>query len=241
MADAEGSSPPSPPGALAPASLVPVTQPALTPPIEKTMDVHAPEHPVRTRRDFFKHIAIVTVGILIALALEAVVEGMHHRSLVRTARANLAQEIRDNHAKLTAFVGTLDTYEKQREIALQFADDMLSRQRSDITGFSLDFGAIHLNAAAWQTANATGALGHMPYALVQKFAEAYDKQRRFDDIMNDSVKDYATAGNMPSPKAENARALDEWRLRLQTNRGSLRLQRGYAKSLDEAYTSALAR
>ena len=38
------------------------------------MDIHAPDKPVHSLREFFIHIAIVTIGILIALGLEGVRE-----------------------------------------------------------------------------------------------------------------------------------------------------------------------
>jgi len=36
--------------------------------------------------------------------------------------------------------------------------------------------------ASWQTANATGALGYMDYGSVQKFAGAYQLQKRLDTL-----------------------------------------------------------
>ena len=42
----------------------------------------------------------VVLGILIALALEGVVEWAHHRALVREARANIAIELRHNKETL---------------------------------------------------------------------------------------------------------------------------------------------
>ena len=38
------------------------------------MDVHAPHEPINTWRDFALHLIIVTIGLLIALSLEALVE-----------------------------------------------------------------------------------------------------------------------------------------------------------------------
>jgi hypothetical protein len=41
------------------------------------LDVHVP-HPTHTWKDFFIHIATITVGLLIAVSLEHVVEYFHH-------------------------------------------------------------------------------------------------------------------------------------------------------------------
>ena len=43
------------------------------------IDIHAPTHAPMTRRDFFVHLGIVVLGILIAIGLEQAVEAVHHR------------------------------------------------------------------------------------------------------------------------------------------------------------------
>ena len=43
------------------------------------LDVHAPEHRIHGTRDFFLHLFTITIGLLIALGLEASVEALHHR------------------------------------------------------------------------------------------------------------------------------------------------------------------
>jgi hypothetical protein len=42
------------------------------------MEVHAPEHGIRTWRDFFVHMGTICLGLLIALGLEQVAEAVHH-------------------------------------------------------------------------------------------------------------------------------------------------------------------
>jgi hypothetical protein len=42
------------------------------------LDVHPPHHPTHGWRDFFIHIATITVGLLIAIGLEQTVEATHH-------------------------------------------------------------------------------------------------------------------------------------------------------------------
>jgi hypothetical protein len=64
------------------------------------LDVHAPHETVHSWRDFFTHIATITIGLLIALALEAGIEGMHHRHIVREARENIREELRENQQLL---------------------------------------------------------------------------------------------------------------------------------------------
>jgi hypothetical protein len=43
------------------------------------MEVHPPEHPIFTWKQFFIHMATVCLGLLTALGLEQTVEYLHHR------------------------------------------------------------------------------------------------------------------------------------------------------------------
>ena len=56
------------------------------------LDVHPPHHTPNTWRDFFIHIATITVGLLIALGLEQTVEFIHHRHEGAELRENLHRE-----------------------------------------------------------------------------------------------------------------------------------------------------
>jgi hypothetical protein len=57
------------------------------------MEIHTPDHAPETWRETVKHLAMITAGVLIALAFEGVVSWADHRMLVREARANLTAEI----------------------------------------------------------------------------------------------------------------------------------------------------
>jgi hypothetical protein len=50
------------------------------------MDLHPPHQPIHTLKDFLLHLLTITVGLFIALTLEAAIESLHHRHLVRDAR-----------------------------------------------------------------------------------------------------------------------------------------------------------
>ncbi len=73
------------------------------------LDVHAPHEAVHGWRDFFTHIATITIGLLIALALEAAIEALHHRHIVREARENIRMEIRENEAAAKQNIGYVQT------------------------------------------------------------------------------------------------------------------------------------
>jgi hypothetical protein len=64
------------------------------------VEVHPPQSPIHSVKDFMLHLLAITIGLLIALGLEGSVEWMHHRHLVREAKENIAQEIHHNAESL---------------------------------------------------------------------------------------------------------------------------------------------
>jgi len=53
------------------------------------MDVNPPQGPIHTWKDFLLHLLTITIGLFIALSLEAAVEALHHRHMVRDGRQDL--------------------------------------------------------------------------------------------------------------------------------------------------------
>jgi len=157
------------------------------------MDIHAPHEPVHSWRDFFSHLTIVTIGLFIALMLEAGVEAVHHRHLVREARANIRTELQSNHGSAQHDLQLL-----QKAIDLQKTNMANIRSMSKDANFhgvvsnTLSFDS--LDDAAWRTARDTGALGYMPYQEIQSYSDVY----MLADIVNQHAittgeHDYAAA------------------------------------------------
>jgi hypothetical protein len=137
------------------------------------MDVHAPHEPIHSWRDIAIHLGIVTVGLFIALSLEALVEHIHNRHLVAEARANVRQELEINHQ-----AAQQDLVLLQKNIDLQKANiQAVHNLQNDPKHFhgSIE-NTMHFNSlddAAWRTARDTGALSFMPYDEVQRYSDLY--------------------------------------------------------------------
>ena len=143
------------------------------------LDVHPPHESVHGRRDFVVHLLTITVGLLIALGLEAAVEAMHHHELAAQARENIEHELERNvaHAKQ-------DTANVQATMAS--VDALLAaarRHRDNPHPDGATAHQMHVDAswedfedAAWLTACESGALAHMPLDEVQKYAGVYARQ-----------------------------------------------------------------
>jgi hypothetical protein len=73
-----------------------------TPEISASMlDVHAPHATVHAWKDFFIHIAIITIGLLIAIVLEQCVESLHHMYQRHQLQHDLLEEAKRNRDILT--------------------------------------------------------------------------------------------------------------------------------------------
>jgi hypothetical protein len=146
------------------------------------MDVHAPMEPIHTWRDIFLHLGIVTVGLFIALSLEALVEHIHNRHLVAEARANIRQELENNHQ-----AAQQDLIFLQKNIDLEKADIQAIHNLQDHptvhTSVKNSMRFNSLDDGAWRTARDTGALSFMPYNEVQRYSDLY----MLEDAINQQV------------------------------------------------------
>lgn len=177
------------------------------------MDVHAPDAPVHSWRQFAIHLAIVSIGLLIALGLEAVVEWNHHRLLVREARENIEQEISENQAQLARNLQAVRADQARMSANLKLLIALRDTHAMPEGGkleYSLEWSA--LTDTAWKTARDTGALGHMRYAEVQCYAGIYGQQElvnaRAVDLFRDQVRSIAPALAGGSPQAMTGAELD---------------------------------
>jgi hypothetical protein len=84
------------------------------------IDIHPPQHAPMTRREFFTHLFIVILGILIAIGLEQSVEYLHHRHLAAEARRALLAERDTNESsnQLNIFATKRHQRDLQHDLAL---------------------------------------------------------------------------------------------------------------------------
>jgi hypothetical protein len=206
------------------------------------MDIHPP-HPIHSWKDFGVQLITITAGILIALSLEGVRESIRDRALVREARENIRREIADNKREVDNEISAIPARSKKLDTALRLANELLKTQHTDIAQMSLELEFPTLSAASWQTAERTGALAHMDYAEVQKYATLYAfqefltaQQRRALDILVGAIG-LITANGDPreAPPAELAR----FREQVVSLRSILYLEEQMTRTASERYKKAL--
>lgn len=154
------------------------------------IDVHSPHERISGFRDFLLHLLTITIGLLIALGLEACVELWHHRNLRNEADAKLRQEITDNQKELAE---TRSAISKERENLISILKFLQARRANrpyDIHSLSLNFTLGTLRNASWRTAAATGALAYMEYPHVQHYATAYQVQDEFSALQSQTLEDF---------------------------------------------------
>jgi hypothetical protein len=136
---------------------------------DSMLDVHAPHATVHGWRDFFTHIATITIGLLIALALEAGVEGLHHRHIVREARENIRREIAQNEAATKQNIDSVQANADNMQANIEKTRQLrANRHALDHNEMHFSFAWSSFNDSAWRSARDTGALIYMPTAEVQQ-------------------------------------------------------------------------
>ena len=147
------------------------------------MDLHPPHRSIHTWKDFLIHLVTITIGLFIALSLEAAVEAMHHRHLVRDARVNLRREIAANHLEYAANVRRLQDNRARLKRDIDELRQLRSGKSVDRDHLTWDWEWNSYGSAAWRAARDSGALSYMDPDLISSYSWIYVQQ----DYVNTSA------------------------------------------------------
>jgi hypothetical protein len=148
------------------------------------LDIDPPEHPIRSFRDFAIQIFTVTCGIVIALALEALVASRHEARLLRETRQDFSAEIGDCIEKLRNVHGLVDRDAKWMQTTLDWGEARLKHQPGKAPDFLDGRSFTVLPVSAWTTAQATQVLPLMRFAELRALAKAYNGGVAFNELSN---------------------------------------------------------
>jgi hypothetical protein len=154
------------------------------------MDIEPPHGPIETWRDFFVHLVIITLGLLIALALEGIVGYIHERHLVHEANANVTSEMRDNQKEVEDSVKAAAQYQQDMKHLMALMEQMKAGQKLK-GSVNITFEKADLNTASWKTAAATGAIGYMRYREVKRYEDIYGLQGDFELAQDRAMDSWA--------------------------------------------------
>jgi hypothetical protein len=158
------------------------------------VDVHAPHHPIMGWKDFLLHLVTITIGLLIAVGIEGLVELHREHRLVKEARQTLRDEIQYNSDKMA---GALPEIEKEKASvadSIKLLTRIMENPRDKTAqngSIRADFAMVGLHDTAWKAAQATNALAYMPYAEAQRYSDIYGTQQDFTAQESKLVEDEA--------------------------------------------------
>jgi hypothetical protein len=207
------------------------------------MDVHPAHHAPRTWREFFLHLVTITIGLFIALTLQAGVESLHHRHLVREARENLRREIQINREHYAENVQTLEKDRRQLARDIDQLRDLRSGKPTEKNGLVWGW---HWNGyidASWKTARDTGAVSYMSFDLINAYAELYLQQDYVNTqalaVINDEPKSAAFLQIAKDPSALSPSDIQSMLISLAESDIKLATLQNLMKPLDKMYTEAM--
>jgi hypothetical protein len=154
------------------------------------LDVHPVHGKMHGFKDFLLHLFTITVGLLIALALEGWVERRHHYEIRDQADTNLRQEIRDNAKEIEEIHGHILSEQENLKKMMAFFEARKAGKDYDTHDIQMGYSIGELQEASWKTAAATGALGYMEYDHVQRYAAAYQLQERYSAMQDETNSEY---------------------------------------------------
>jgi hypothetical protein len=155
------------------------------------LDVHPLQHAPYSRRDFFLHIATISVGLLIAIGLEQTVEYFHRLLERHELQAELRNEGLHNRDGIRSALRALDATESWALLSEQAVQNAANHGDTTAQPYppafkpdpalmkSLRF--IVPSAAVWTTANASGAIALLP----PDDAVAYARLYRFHELVTE--------------------------------------------------------
>jgi hypothetical protein len=218
----------------------PDTEALSTPQISAPMlDVHAPHQTVHTWKDFLVHIAAISIGLLIALGLEATVQWVHHKHQAQQALELLKQEIDRNRIAVKNDMRSGDIGERDHRAALA----VLHRLRSgtlrpdDRLIFIRKFNP--LGSTAWRVVHESGAAAYIPYEQMAKYGELYDAQQRINDGAMSVYADLQRATAVLNAETEDQSRDEEDRIQNEAENADAQLALRSPDSRSEAAENAI--
>jgi hypothetical protein len=208
------------------------------------MEIHTPDAPVHSVRDFIVHLLMISVGVLIALGAEGIVEAIHHHHVVEQARSNLVAEMRSNHETLDDNLPKLKKNEQLLSQTIEDLQKLKADRKFKTRDINMNLNFFILSDSSWRTAQATGALALMNYQQAEDWAGYYDVQTLLNRTLfslEDTWLDMTAAFNPlgADPAKMDDRQIDEIQHRIQTSLGRLIAVENIGHSLNDLYVKKL--
>jgi hypothetical protein len=163
---------------------------------EIVREIHLPYGKVHGVKDFFIHLLTITIGLLIALSLDGLVEYQHHRHLAREAEDGLRAEIAHNAQEIGRQRQMIKDGQNKLETTLKSLAEMRAHPHAKRGPIYLLFGLGAFDDMAWKTAQNTGAITYMPYKDAQAFSNIYLEQEVYLRMVLLNAEDLGSADSL---------------------------------------------
>jgi hypothetical protein len=158
------------------------------------MDIHPPRQPIHTVKDFLLHLLTITVGLFIALSLEAAVQSLHHRHLVREARENLHREITANRQQYSMNAKWVAENREQLARNIELLRDLRKGKKLDPANLGWNWQWNSFSGVAWRAARDNGAVSYMEPDLISSYSWIYLQQDYINSTALAIVSEESKAG-----------------------------------------------
>ena len=176
------------------------------------LDVHPPHESVHTWKSFFIHIAIISIGLLIALCLEKTVEFFHHRHQAREGMELLLREVNENRKALQYDAKINEWAERQHRADI----GVLQRLRAGalVPGDRLIFIRPYeqLVGSAWRIVHESDAAPYIPHKLMAIYSGLYDSQDYVNKEASSATYDLQRATSVLNTERETLSREEEVRI-----------------------------
>jgi len=140
------------------------------------LDVHAPHESLHTWKSFFIHIAIITIGLLIAICLEKAVEFVHHRHQAREGLKLLLREVNENRDTLRQNAKVNAWAERQHRADLGVLQRLRAGAHKATDRLIFIRPYMRLVDSAWRIVHESDAAPYIPYDIMAAYGTLYDTQ-----------------------------------------------------------------
>jgi hypothetical protein len=141
------------------------------------LDVHPVHGAITGWRDFFIHIAIIAIGLCLAIGLQQTVEYLHHRHQVAETRRALLQEREDNRRTFAAQTGAWrhTVAELQNNLLVfEYLQQHPGTPQESLPGVPLwRVSALTYSTAVWDAAHEGGVTALMPRQELEQYTDLY--------------------------------------------------------------------
>jgi hypothetical protein len=209
------------------------------------VDVHPPRQSIHTWKDFLLHLLTITIGLFIALTLEAAVESAHHRHLVRDAHENLRREIERNHKVYADNVRDLRLNRNQLARDIDQLRELRNGKKLENPDLSWTWNWDSYGDAAWKTARESGAVAYMDSGWISTYSWVYTQQEYVNStalaVVNEEIRASAPLEVAKDPSKLSPAEIETLLIKSAEIYLSFATLETIMKALDDMYAEALKR